>query len=66
MPSPEALLYVAPLLHGIEDKLDDYICGNADEPGVGVHNFRWCGRYAGGRVGFQIIDARYSSNLLDI
>ncbi|WDY57302.1 hypothetical protein [Pseudomonas sp. PSKL.D1] len=43
MPSPEALLYVAQLLKGIEDTLDEYICGNAGEPGIGmlvntVHN----------------------------
>ncbi|MFB4403091.1 hypothetical protein [Pseudomonas inefficax] len=43
MPSPEALLYVIQLLRGIEDTLDEYICGNAGEPGIGmlvnsVHN----------------------------
>jgi len=43
MPSPEALLYVSQLLRGIEDTLDEYICGNAGEPGIGmlvntVHN----------------------------
>lgn len=43
VPSPEALLYVIQLLRGIEDTLDEYICGNAGEPGIGmlvnsVHN----------------------------
>ncbi|PYG82125.1 hypothetical protein N436_01074 [Pseudomonas sp. RV120224-01b] len=36
MPSPEALLYVIQLLRGIEDTLDEYICGNAGEPGIGM------------------------------
>ena len=43
MPSPEALRYVSQLLRGIEDTLDEYICANAGEPGIGmlvntVHN----------------------------
>lgn len=43
LPSPEALRYVSQLLLGIEDTLDEYICANAGEPGVGllvntVHN----------------------------
>ena len=43
MPSPEALLFAIQLLRGIEDTLDEYICGNAGEPGIGmlvnsVHN----------------------------
>ncbi|MFK0311727.1 hypothetical protein ACIQUF_10805 [Pseudomonas sp. NPDC090233] len=43
MPSPEALLFVIQLLRGIEDTLDEYICGNVGEPGIGmlvnsVHN----------------------------
>jgi len=43
MPSAEALLYVIQLLRGIEDTLDEYICGNVGEPGIGmlvnsVHN----------------------------
>jgi hypothetical protein len=45
MPSPEALVYVSQLLRGIEDTLDEYICGNAGEPGIGmlvntVHNLQ--------------------------
>lgn len=36
MPSHEALLYVIQLLRGIEDTLDEYICGNAGEPGIGI------------------------------
>ena len=43
VPSPEALLYAIQLMRGIEDTLDEYICGNAGEPGIGmlvnsVHN----------------------------
>ena len=43
LPSPEALRYVSQLLLGIEDTLDEYICANAGEPGIGllvntVHN----------------------------
>ncbi|MCI0914448.1 hypothetical protein [Pseudomonas putida] len=43
MPSAEALLYVIQLLRGIEDTLDEYICGNVGEAGIGmlvnsVHN----------------------------
>ena len=45
MPSPEALLFVIQLLRGIEDTLDEYICGNVGEPGIGmlvnsVHNLQ--------------------------
>ena len=37
------MLYAIQLMRGIEDTLDEYICGNAGEPGIGmlvnsVHN----------------------------
>ncbi|MEN5036299.1 hypothetical protein [Pseudomonas sp. TWI929] len=43
VPSHEALLHAIQLMRGIEDTLDEYICGNAGEPGIGmlvnsVHN----------------------------
>ena len=50
MPSPEALLYVIQLLRGIEDTLDEYICGNAGERvsarwSTACTTCRWGGRW---------------------
>jgi hypothetical protein len=43
LPSPDALVHAIQLMRGIEDTLDEYICGNAGEPGIAmlvnsVHN----------------------------
>ncbi|WP_225932877.1 hypothetical protein [Pseudomonas oryzicola] len=46
MPSPEALLFAIQLLRGIEDTLDEYICGNAGQPGIGM--LQHCAQQADG------------------
>jgi hypothetical protein len=36
IPSIDAIIHSLQLLCGIEDILDEYICGNADVPGIGM------------------------------
>ena len=36
IPSVDALIHTLQLLCGLEDTLDEYICGNARTPGIGM------------------------------